>query len=108
MLRITTCLKGRNAFALLRARFVFSAGLAFRKLFPTLIKQFRAHPRPASLMIRANPGAVVSMEVFVKQNQVAPKRIALEIFLRARNRPPPVFSADKNMPEPFGNFTRNR
>ena len=52
-------------------------------------------------MIRANPGAVVSMKILMKQNQVAPERIALKIFLRSRNRPAPVFSTDKNMPESF-------
>src|SRR6266403_5432324 len=105
MLRLTTRLKGWNALIFCRSALVFFAVLAFRNLFPALLEQFRNQPSPASLMIRANPRAVISMEIFVKQNQVAPKRIALEIFQRSRNRPSPVFSADKNMPEPFRDFT---
>src|SRR6266436_4267203 len=58
-------------------------------------------------MIRANTRAVVSMEILVEKYQVAPERIALKIFHRARKRPPAVLSADKDMPEPFRDLTRH-
>ena len=42
---------------------------------------------PASLMTGPKPGAIVTVEVFVKENQVAPVRIVLELIqLRLRTQ----------------------
>ena len=48
--------------------------------FATLFKEFRDKAGPASLMTGAESGTVVSMEVFVEQNQVAPVRIILKLL----------------------------
>jgi hypothetical protein len=46
-------------------------------------------------MTGAKAGAGVAVEVFVKQDQVAPVWIALEDLLRAKNGTPAVFPAQK-------------
>ena len=48
------------------------------KLFSALLQQLGDQAGPAGLMAGAEPGAVVAVEVFVEQDQVAPVRIGLE------------------------------
>ena len=43
-----------------------------------LLNHFGDQAGPSGLMIRAEAGAVVSMKKFIKKNEVAPVRIALE------------------------------
>ena len=44
---------------------------------------------PAGLVARADPGAVVAVEVFVEWDQITPVRVVLEFFRAAENRSPP-------------------
>ena len=40
---------------------------------------------PTGLVARADPGAVVAVEVFVERDQIAPVRVVLEFFSGAEN-----------------------
>src|SRR5215510_11295605 len=57
-------------------------------------------------MARANARAVVPVEVFVKQRQIAPMRIALKLFRAAVNRSAPVFAAQEDTRESTRNLIR--
>jgi hypothetical protein len=50
-------------------------------------------PRPSGLMARTDAGAVVAVEIFVKQQVIAPIGIALEFFHAAKHRPSAAVSA---------------
>ena len=54
-----------------------------------LLDEFGNQSGPAGLMARADPGAVVAMEVFVERDQIAPVWVVLEFFRAAENRSPP-------------------
>src|SRR5256885_17203857 len=51
-------------------------------------------------MARADPGAVVAVEVLVKQDQVAPVWVALELLGATVDRSPPVAAAKEDPREP--------
>ena len=55
---------------------------------------------PPRLMRRADPCSVVTMEVFIKQEQVTPVRILLKFFHAAEYRPASVRPTQKEMSEP--------
>src|SRR5262249_60659665 len=52
--------------------FLSLRGAAISGSFTAPLEQFCYQAGPACLMIRADAGAVVAVEVFVKQNEVAP------------------------------------
>ena len=54
------------------------------------INQHRDTSRPTGLVTGAEPGAVVPVEVFVEQDQIAPVRIVLELVRPAVDRPSPA------------------
>ena len=56
--------------------------------------------RPACLMARAKPGAVIAVEVFVEQQAVAPVRILLKFLGPAVDGAAPVAVLEKNVREP--------
>ena len=58
---------------------------------PKQVEQGRDQTGPSRLMAGAEPRAVVTVEVLVKQDQIAPMRIVLELGGAAVNRPPPVW-----------------
>ena len=58
-------------------------------------------------MAGANAGAVVSMEVFVKQDEIAPVRVGLKLLGAAIERTPAVWSAMKNSENPASYFRRD-
>src|SRR3984893_15279155 len=64
-------------------------------------------PGPTRLMAGADPGAVVAVEVFVKQQIVAPMGIALECLGAAEHRPPSALVAQKYPGQPIGDFPGN-
>ena len=87
-----------------------------------LLDQFCNQSRPSSLVAGADAGTVVAVEVFVKQDQVAPVRIVLEFFRAAENRSSLIRIAQEDarqpreispatshsviiLPEPVGNST---
>src|SRR5580658_7169135 len=73
-------------------------------LLSALLDQFGDEGGPAGLVTRADAGAVIAMEIFVKEQQISPVRIALENFGAARDGTPPVLAANKNMNEAAGDF----
>src|SRR5580700_4124026 len=73
-------------------------------LFPALLDQFGNQAGPAGLVTRAEAGAIVSMEVFIEEQQVPPVRIALEKFGAAGNGAAAVFATNENMNEAARNF----
>ena len=46
-----------------------------------LLDEFGNQSGPAGLMTRADPGAVVAVEVFVEQDQITPVWVGLEFFV---------------------------
>src|SRR5687768_13531667 len=59
---------------------------------------------PAGLVAGAKPGAVVAMEVFVKQQVILPVGICLEFFRAAENRTPAILVTQKDAGQPSGQF----
>jgi len=58
-------------------------------------------------MAGANAGAVVTVEVFVKQNQIAPVRVGLKLLGATIERTPAIRAAMKNSKNPVGYFRRD-
>ena len=56
------------------------------ELSSILLDQFRYQTSPASLVARANAGAVVTVEILMERDQIAPVRVILEFFSAAENR----------------------
>ena len=73
-------------------------------LLSALFDQFGDQGSPASLVTRADAGAIVGMEIFVEEEQIFPVRIALEDFGAAGDRPSAVFAANENMNQAAGDF----
>jgi hypothetical protein len=58
-------------------------------------------------MTGANAGAVVAVGVFIKQNEIAPVWVGLELLGAAIERTPAVRSAMKNSINPASYFRRD-
>src|SRR5713101_5754815 len=58
-------------------------------------------------MARADPGPIVAMKVFVKENEIFPVRIILKNLQPAGNRTAAIRIAKENMNEPAGDFSRH-
>src|SRR2546428_10528540 len=69
-------------------------------LLAALLQELGDEARPARLVARAHAGAVVAVEGFVEENQVAPVGVPLERFRPAEDRPAPVLAAQKDPGEP--------
>ena len=54
--------------------------------------------------LRADPGAVVAVEVFVERDQIAPVRIVLEFFRAAENWSSSIRVLQENLHQPARNF----
>src|SRR5262249_60394140 len=80
-----------------------------RGIFPpaALLRGLGPDPGPAGLMARADPGAVVAVEVLVEEHEVAPVRVVLEFLGTAVDRPPPVTSAQKDAGQAAGQLGRD-
>ena len=57
--------------------------------------------RPAGLMARAEPGAVVAVEVLVEEDVVLPGRVGLEPLDPAEARPPSVLADEEERDQPL-------
>src|SRR6185369_16414723 len=92
------CLLSQNRLAsnrkLVRPCFENPGALCF---VPALLHEFGHQASPAGLMARSDTGAVVSMKVFMEQDQVSPMRICLELALIAVNGPAPVDILQKDV-----------
>src|SRR5713226_9798128 len=73
-------------------------------LLTALFAEFCHQTGPAGLVACADPGAVVSMKIFVKQDEISPVRIALKEFHSSSHRATPILSSQENMSEPPGNL----
>src|SRR5580704_5084662 len=73
-------------------------------LFPALLDQFGDEPGPACLVVRADTGAVIRMEIFVEEQQVPPVGIALEQFGAASDGAAAHFVTNENVNEAAGDF----
>src|SRR5439155_26516778 len=60
--------------------------------------------RPASLMAGAKAGAVVAVEVFVEQDEIAPVRVFLELPRAAVDRPPAILVLEEHVRQPARNL----
>src|SRR2546427_5511289 len=69
-------------------------------LLAALLQELGDEARPARLVACAHAGAIVAVEVFVEENQVAPVGVPLERFRPAEDRPAPVLAAQKDPGEP--------
>ena len=72
----------------------------FRVLFTALLQQFCDQSRPAGLMAGSDAGAVVAVEVFVKQDVIAKVRISLELAVITENRTLSIFILQKYARQP--------
>ena len=73
-------------------------------LLPTLLQELRDQSRPAGLMARTYTCAVVSVEVFIKQEEIAPMRIVLELLCPAIDRATTVGIFEEEPREAAGKF----
>ena len=73
-------------------------------LLAALFDKFGNETGPAGLMACADPGAVVTMKILVKQDEIPPVWIALKEFLSSGHRAPSILSPQENMSEPPGNL----
>jgi hypothetical protein len=73
--------------------------------------EIRGHLRdqrgPASLVTGANARTVITVEVFVEQDQIAPVRVRLKLFRSAIDRPPSILVAKEDAFESLGELSRN-
>src|SRR6266851_2044994 len=88
-----------------RSRGLTSVKLAEGALFTALLDQFGYQPSPARLVTRANSGAIVSMKIFMEQDQVLPVRIVIENLGATRHRPAAILAAQKDTDEPARNLS---
>src|SRR4029077_6226322 len=56
-------------------------------------------------MARAQPSAVLSVEVFIERDQIPPERVVLKQLRPAEHRPSAIF-AQENVRQPPGYFAR--
>src|SRR6266540_7303137 len=80
-------------------------GMGHLKVAPTyallvLLNQLRDQAGPAGLMAGTNATAVVTVEVLVEQDQIAPVRIGLESFVRSVHRSASVGAAQEGARQP--------
>ena len=64
----------------------------------------RHEPGPARLMARTQSSAVVSMEVFIEEDVIAPMRIALELLRAAVDRALALLIPEKYIGQPIGDL----
>ena len=65
--------------------------LAFTELPAALLNQLGDQAGPSGLMTGAHSGTRVAVEILVKENQVAPMRVHLELFQVAEYRTAAIF-----------------
>jgi len=70
-----------------------------------LLNNLGRETRPAGLMAGPDASSVVSMKILVKENQILPMRVGLELFRSAVNRPAPGGIFQKNTHQPVRYFT---
>src|SRR5262249_33242112 len=100
---VVAAIPGQNFF------YAFAHGRPPRKLsiprtgasLPTLLDELGDQPRPA-LMTGADTGALVAVEVLVKQQQIAPVRIGLKPLGGPMHRPRAVTAAQEQPHETAG------
>ena len=68
------------------------------------LDEFGHEPGPAGLVARAQPCAVVAVEVFVEEDVVAPVGIGLELLRAAVHGTPAVLVAQEDPGEPIGDL----
>ena len=61
---------------------------------------------PAGLVRRAQPGAVVAVEVLVEHQVVLPRRVVLQALDPAEARPPPVGADQEDRDQPLAQVVR--
>src|SRR5262249_27863455 len=72
-----------------------------------LVDEISDEARPSRLMTGAAAGAVLAVKVLVKQQMVAPVRIALEFLRRAVDPTAAVRRAREESDQPIGNLLRH-
>src|SRR3954467_1431931 len=71
---------------------------------PVDLDQRSDQPSPAGLVTRAQPGAVVPLEVLVEQDVVAPVGVALKLLHAAVNGSPPLLVAGEGPDQTLGDL----
>src|SRR5215469_4386524 len=72
--------------------------------FTTMLEQIRDQARPACLMACADTCAIVSMEIFIEQDQIAPVWIALKFLDSTMDSTTPLIIAQENPHQAQGYF----
>src|SRR5690242_3020054 len=78
-----------------------------RERRPALLDQLRDERRPAGLVVRADPGAVVAVEVFMEKNEVLPVRVGLEDVRPAEAGALAAAVAQEDPDQPAGQLGRD-
>src|ERR1700730_14263359 len=73
-----------------------STNLAWGELLTALLDEFGHQARPTGLVTRADSGAIVSLEIFIEQDQILPVRVVVENLSPACRRAPAILTAQKN------------
>ena len=94
-------LKTPDPSVVLQRRFpLMMAGSTDRTLASPLVNQVGNQPRPPGLVVRAQSRAVLTMEVFVEEEAVAPVGILLELRRRAEDPPCAVLPSREQADHP--------
>ena len=72
-----------------------------------LLDQLGDQSGPTRLVARSKPGGMITVEVFVEWEVIAPVRIALEQFLRTKHCAAAVLIAAEYIDQPVREFVRN-
>jgi hypothetical protein len=63
---------------------------------PKQLDQLGNAARPAGLMACSKPCTVVTMKIFIKENEISPVRVGLELLCATVHRPSTVLIAEKH------------
>jgi hypothetical protein len=85
----------------------FGLQQGFRVKTPKQVQEGSDQSSPARLVAGPEPGAVVPVEIFVKENQIAPVRIVLELGRPAIDWPLPIGIAQKRAHQPADQLLRH-
>ena len=85
----------------------FGLQQGFRVKTPKQVQEGSDQSGPARLVAGPEPRAVVTVEIFVKENQIAPVRIVLELGRPAVHWPSPIGIAQKRARQPADKLLRH-
>src|SRR4051795_4538848 len=84
-----------------------SGGVRGRRcVFRVLLDKLCDDSRPPGLVTDAKAGARIAVKIFVEQDEIAPMRVSLELFVIAINRTPAVAPFQEQLDQPVCQIAR--